>query len=201
MCGVGSRRGRWVKATVAVVVAVAGVVAARTTADAGTRLVVANGSRARPAPERVGVVVGDAFDLQTRAGPRVVLQTVTAHHSRNVVLTFGIVHRPPGGAPLGTYVGLSSVGPMHRVANARIAQPAPDLPPISCTTAGPATASQCTPSHVAVPDDGRTWLVIAVRPTRPGRWSVTDFHITYRSWWRARTAISRFELDGTATAR
>jgi hypothetical protein len=69
----------------------------------------------------------------------------------------------------------------------------------TCTTAGVATPSQCTPPSRAAPDHGMTWLVVTVTPTRPGSWSVTHVRVSYGSCWRNRTASGSWELSGVAT--
>ena len=190
------RKGRWAIALVGAVCL--GLVGAHLL-QGGTRLRM-GGAAVAAAPERVGVAVSFGIPLATTNGPSVVLQSASSTHSPNVAVTYSIARTAPGKVGIGTAVG--SIARLHpnAVRGTTVAQPALDTRAQTCTTAGPTTPSRCNPPVVAQPDRGQIWLVVTVTPTHTGTWTVTKIAMTYRSWWRTRTASADWELSGVGSA-
>lgn len=190
------RNGLWVIALVVVVCL--GLVGVHVS-QGGTRLRMGSAG-VGAAPERVGVAVSFGIPLTTTNGPSVVLQSASATHSPNVAVSYSIVRTPPGEVGIGTEVG--SISRLHpsAVRGVIVAQPALDTAGQTCTIPGPTTPSRCSPPVVAPPNRGQTWLVVTVTPTLAGPWTVTKLAMTYRSWWRARTASGDWKLSGLASA-
>jgi hypothetical protein len=175
--------------TLAILVCV-GLFAAHGWYQGGTRVEM-DGAGLGVHPVPVGSDVSFGVGLTTRGGRSVVVDAAMAKHSANVDLHFAIIRTGPGqlgiGTSDGTIVGATPIG----ARGIRVAQPGFNRAPTTCTTAGPVAPAQCKPV-VSPSDDEHTWLVVTVTPRSPGPWSVTQITVRYHSWWRTRTATSRY---------
>jgi hypothetical protein len=167
----------------------------------GTHLTI-DGTEVGVHPARVGRPVSFGISLTTRGGPSVVVDTATAKHSADIDLQYAIIHTGPGepgiGTANGTIPGATPLG-THGIRAAqrevRGATTACTVPPV-----GERAESTCTqPVSPPRTDLGATWLVVTVTARRPGPWSVTHITVTYRSWWRTRTATSNYHVTGRAS--
>jgi hypothetical protein len=195
--GARGRRARslWIRITVAGAIVLLGLLGAYLWLHGGTRLQM-DGAGLGVHPVRVGNSVSFGVGLTTRGGPSVVVERAEAKHTPNVDLSYSIIHFGPGHAGIGiadgTVPGSTPLG-AHGVT---VAQPAPDNPHESCTTAGPTTPPVCTPPPP--PDRGQTQLVVTITPRGAGPWSVSKITVTYRSSSRSRTATSSYVVTGRA---
>lgn len=174
---------------------VAGVLGYRTiTGGPRLRLV---GANAIEGSAPIGVPVNVGIPMWTEGGS-VKLDSVDADHSANVTVRYSLVTLGPGEDGIGAVTGSIDAWHPAAVDGALVAQPVWKAWGSTCTTAGPAAASACTPEPPGGQDPGSTQLVVTVTATAPGPWSVTDFRVRYSSGVRSRTAHSDFVVRGVA---
>ncbi len=175
---------------------VAGVLGYRTlTGGPRLRLI---GGNAIGGSAPIGVPFSVGIPMWTEGGSRVALDSVDADHSANVTVRYSLVTTGPGEGGIGAVTGSIDAWQPAAVDGAHVAQPARKAWGSTCTTAGPAAASLCSPQPPGGADPGSTQLVVTVTATAPGPWSVTDFRVRYSSGVRARTAHSDFVVRGVA---
>jgi hypothetical protein len=184
------------RAVAAAAIVAVGLFAAHVWYQGGTRLKM-DGAGLGIHPVPVGSSVSFGVGLTTRGGPKVVVERARAKHTSNVDLRYSIIRVGPGHAGIGTADGTVPGSTQLGTRGIPVAQPARADVHESCTTAGPSTPSVCTPPPP--PDRGQTQLVVTVTPRSPGPWSVSDITVTYRSWWRTRSATSTYVVTGQAT--
>lgn len=165
----------------------------------GTHLAVPGGYGYGMPAISVGQSVTFGVQMETSGGPSVLVKSAASEHPSNVSVRYAIIHTEPGAPGVGfQFEPVRGAIPLTG-AGVSVAAPAPPRTETTCTTAGPNTASRCTPA--SGPDLGATWLVVTVTRLKPGPWSVSHVTVHYRSWLRNRTATSSMIADGNGIPR